>query len=144
MGLLDTMTNVANTVVDSKPSVVKGTVTGVYGNAVSVSSDMGGFENILCIGSPRVDVSCILVPVDDGFVCVPDIDSYTRAEVDEIVQDIISGDIDLKDYVRKADLINNTEYDVDLNLSFGTRGFDDTITIDMDIVDHVVSKIIRI
>ena len=69
---------------------------------------------------------------------------YDIGQIDEIVSDIISGDIDLTDYVKKSDLIDETKYDIDLNLSFGTKGFDDTITIDMDIVDYVVSKIINI
>ena len=69
---------------------------------------------------------------------------YDQGKIDEIVADIISGDIDLTDYVKKSDLIDETKYDIDLNLSFGTKGFDDTITIDMDIVDYVVSKIINI
>lgn len=50
------------------------------------------------------------------------------------------GDIDLKDYIKKSDLINKTKYDIDLNLNFGASGMDDIITIDMDIVDHIVNK----
>lgn len=49
-----------------------------------------------------------------------------------------------KDYVKKEDLIDPTKYDIDLNLSVGLSGLDDTITIDMDIVDHIVDKTINI
>ena len=42
--------------------------------------------------------------------------------------------------MRKSDLIDNTKYDIDLNLNFGASGIDDIITIDMDIVDHIVNK----
>lgn len=57
---------------------------------------------------------------------------------------ITGGNTDLSDYVKKADLINKNKYDIDLNLSFGLKGQDDTIVIDMDIVDHVVNKEINL
>lgn len=51
---------------------------------------------------------------------------------------------DLSDYVKKSDLLDKTKYDIDLNLSFGLKGQDDSIVIDMDIVDHVVNKEINL
>lgn len=50
---------------------------------------------------------------------------------------------DLKDYVKKVDLIDPTKYGIDLNIDFGVRGVDDNIIIDMDIVDHIVNKTIN-
>ena len=58
------------------------------------------------------------------------------------MDNIPSGEIDLSEYVRKDDLLDKTKYDIDLNLSFGLKGEDDTIVIDMDIVDHIVDKTI--
>lgn len=63
-------------------------------------------------------------------------------ELEEKVDNIPSGEIDLSEYVRKDDLLDKTKYDIDLNLSFGLKGEDDTIVIDMDIVDHIVDKTI--
>lgn len=54
------------------------------------------------------------------------------------------GSGDLSEYVRKDDLIDNTKYDIDLNLDFGLKGQDDTIVIDMDIVDYIVDKEINL
>lgn len=51
---------------------------------------------------------------------------------------------DLSDYVKKTDLIDKNKYDIDLNLSFGLKGQDDTIVIDMDIVDYIVDKEINL
>ena len=69
---------------------------------------------------------------------------YGLLNIDEKLVDIAVGDFDLTGYVKTEDIVDNTKYDIDLNLSFGTKGFDDTITIDLDIVDYVVSKIINI
>lgn len=51
---------------------------------------------------------------------------------------------DLSNYVKKSDLINKNKFDIDLNLNFGISGLDDSIIIDMDIVDHIVNKTINI
>lgn len=69
---------------------------------------------------------------------------YDQSDIDLIIQDIETGGIDLTEYVKKEDLIDNTKYDIDLDLSVGLSGLDDTITIDMDIVDHIVNKRIDI
>lgn len=102
-------------------------------------------RNIRCTGSVDNTGKGLLV-FEDGKQDKPYVllstdlnDYYTKSEVD----DLITGDKDLNDYVKKADLIDNTKYDVDLNLSFGLSGQDDSIIIDMDIVDHIVNKIIK-
>lgn len=74
------------------------------------------------------------------------VDYATKKDIKELQDEIDnlepSGG-DLKDYIKKEDLIDNTKCDVDLNLNFGLKGLDDTITIDMGIVDYVVEKIIN-
>ena len=47
-------------------------------------------------------------------------------------------------YLTESDLIDDTKYDIDLDISFGLAGLDDTITIDMDIVNYIVDKTINI
>ena len=66
--------------------------------------------------------------------------SYTRSEIDKIVEDIISGDVDLKDYVRKTELLE--DYDVDLDIS--CRVGEEAMTVDFSIVEGTVSKSIDI
>ena len=72
------------------------------------------------------------------------LESLGLMDIDERVRELVIGDIDLSGYVKKSDLIDNSKYDIDLNLSVGLSGLDDTITIDMDIVDHIVNKRIDI
>lgn len=55
------------------------------------------------------------------------------------IPSIVSGD-----YVEKTDLVNKNKYDIDLNLNFGLSGIDDSISIDMDIVNYIVDKTINI
>ena len=66
---------------------------------------------------------------------------YTKDEINSLLSG--SSGVELTDYVKKTDLIDNTKYDIDLNLNFGASGMDDVITIDMDIVDHIVNKTIN-
>lgn len=51
---------------------------------------------------------------------------YTKAEVDKIVEDIISGDIDLKDYMKWSDYTNDLGNQTDT--SEFLRALDNTIT----------------
>lgn len=68
---------------------------------------------------------------------------YDKSEVEMLLADVETGGINLSDYVKKDDLTNNAEYDIDLNLNFGLSGLDDNITIDMDIVNYIVNKTIN-
>ena len=141
----ESIQSIAGGVVDTMPSTVFGRVIRYSDNTVTVETSDGVLENIKSVNNPHVGGACILVPVEDDFVCVPLVhDEYSKDEIDDIVSEIISGQIDLSKYVKKADIVDPTKYDIDLDLSFGTKGFDDTITIDMDIVDYVVSKVINI
>ena len=56
---------------------------------------------------------------------------------------ITSGLEQLNNKIDNGDIIDNTKYDIDLNIDFGVRGINDTIIIDMDIVNYQVTKTIN-
>lgn len=63
---------------------------------------------------------------------------YDSGEVDEKILDAITGEgIDLSDYVKKSELTE--DYDVDLDFQFGLSGQDDTIRINTAIVEKLLS-----
>ena len=64
------------------------------------------------------------------------------ADLNDKIENIDLDNLELPDYVAKSELTDNTKYNIDLDLHFGLRGLDDTIIIDMNIVDHIVNKTI--
>ena len=113
-----------------------GVINKIYeDNFIDINLDNEILTYIKCFGSPNFGDSCIILFADNDF-------NNPIAICENIGG---GGDTPkLKDYVKKADLINKNKYDIDLNLSFGLKGQDDTIIIDMDIVDHIVNKNINI
>jgi len=88
---------------------------------------------IKCVGSPKTDSKGVVVFINNDFNN-PVVICKNAAD---------GGGGDLSEYIKKQDLLDNTQYDIDLNLSFGLSGLDDSIIIDMDIVDHKVNKTIN-
>lgn len=101
-------------------------------NVGEFDSDMSSLEY-----TTREDVEDIIVGKIDLTGIYERLDTL-QEEIDNL--DPGGGSADLKDYVKKDDLIDNTKFDIDLNLNFGLTGSEDSIIIDMDIVDHIVNK----
>ena len=122
MGLMDTFVSIVNDVVEGKPSTLFGRIINYYENTVTVETDNGLLENIKCVNVPVIGSPCILVPVDEEYICIPtQMDEYTREEIDEMIS---GGSVDLKQYVKKAD--------VDLKFSLEDNG---TIIFGIDVGD---------
>lgn len=105
-------------------------------NFIDINLDNEILNYVKCFGNPQLEDNCIVFFINNDF-----------NNPIAICEDIGGGGGDtpeLKDYVKKKDLIDKTKYDVDLNIQFGASGIDDMIIIDMDIVDHKVSKTINI
>ena len=99
------------------------TITSITGNYATVKEDESELEHtnvpLLNGVNLRVGDKVVLGFVDNSIynpIALGGIGQksvYTKAEVDKIVEDIISGDIDLKDYMKwsdyTADLGNQTE-----------------------------------
>ena len=94
---------------------------------------LGGYENLF---SDKGSVQSLADLLQNNY--------YDKSEVysKEEIAGIVTGNIglELSDYVTKTDLIDNTKYGVDLDLTFGVRGMQDKIIVDMDIVNYMVSK----
>lgn len=130
MGLLDTFQSVVDDRLDKQPSIIHGTVIEYYDGACSVRTSEGVLESVKCFNVPVIGCSCIIVPVDGESVCIPNVDSYTRDEVDEFISEIISGDIDLKDYIKKDEFLDL--FEVDFNMSLGNVLLnDDSFSLDI-------------
>ena len=71
MGLLDTISNVAQDVIDQQPQTLYGTVTNYYEGSCTVATDTGTFENIKCINIPKIGSACLLIPVGEEYTCIP-------------------------------------------------------------------------
>ena len=71
MGLLDTLQGISENAISEQSKPVYGTVTAYYDGTVTVETDEGVFENIKCVNIPKIGTSCILLPVDDEYNCIP-------------------------------------------------------------------------
>ena len=71
MGLFDTITSMAQDVVDNQPKTVLGTVTNYYDGSCTVATDNGTFENIKCVNVPKIGSACLLIPVGEEYTCIP-------------------------------------------------------------------------
>ena len=96
MGLLDTMTGVAQDTIDQQPKPLNGTVKAYYDGAVTVETTDGVMENIQCSGVPKINCACLLVPVDDTYVCIPnEVDDTAMIYAMGLGKFSINGDGDL-------------------------------------------------
>lgn len=78
MGLFDTLTNMAQDTIDSQPKSLYGTVTRYYDGACTVKTDDGILENIQCVNIPKIGTSCLLIPINGEYNCIPnEIDDTT-------------------------------------------------------------------
>ena len=78
MGLLKTITGVAQDTIDKQPKTLYGTVTNYYNGTCTVETDDGLLENIKCINIPKIGTACLLIPVDEEYNCIPnEIDDTT-------------------------------------------------------------------
>jgi hypothetical protein len=71
MGLLDLISNITQDIIDKQPKPLNGTVKAYYDGACTVETDDGVMENIECVNIPKIGTSCLLVPVDDEYTCIP-------------------------------------------------------------------------
>ena len=72
MGLLDTITNTAQDVVDQQPKTLTGTVTSYYNGQCTVNiDDEESMENLQCVNIPKIGTQCLLVPVEDTYQVIP-------------------------------------------------------------------------
>lgn len=131
MGLLDTIQNVTRNELESRPSAVMGVVTAYYDGSCTVRTDGGTLENIKCVTPPMIEGPCVVVPVGEDMVCVPNVDGYTRKQIDDIIEDIISGDIDLSNYIKKDEFLNLFEVDFDMSLGNPLLPNGDSFTLDI-------------
>lgn len=110
------------------------TISKVYKDGfVDVIANNEVLSYIKCIGSPKKDREGVVVFINNDFNNPIVICKSASG----------GGSGDFSEYVKKEDLLDNTQYDIDLNLNFGLSGLDDSITINMDIVDHIVNKTIN-
>lgn len=94
--LINSIQAISESVIQNQPSTNFGRVIRYYENTVTVETEDGVLENIKCINVPQVGSPCILIPVGEEFVCVPnEVDEYTKEEIDEIIDEIITGKIEL-------------------------------------------------
>ena len=118
--------------INKLPINLDGIITKIYPNDfVDISTSNGIIRYVECVGAPILNAKGVVVFVNNDFN-----NPFFISES--------KGGGDLSNYVRKNDLLDKTKYDIDLNLSFGLKGQDDTIVINMDIVDHVVNKEINL
>ena len=134
--LADEISAIARYEVNQIPVNKLGRITKNYPNSDFVDVELLNGDTLVylqCIGSADIDDTVLIVFIDGK-----------NENPIAITSSENGGEVDLKDYVKKVDLIDKTKYDIDLNLNFGLKGEDDTIVIDMDIVDHIVNKRIDI
>ena len=62
-------------------------------------------------------------------------DVYTKAEIDEIIENLPGGGGDMSDYVRKDEILVN--YSVDFDYELGIGGLDDSITIYPYLIERI-------
>lgn len=146
--LADEIITIIEANANNNPAPVLATVTKVYtDNCIDARLSNSVYKYIRTIGEPVLDTNVVIVFTDEEVpvaVCgnVDLSDYYTREEVDDIIEEIGSGEIDLSGYVKTEDLDN---LNIDLDLSFGISGRDDSIIIDLDIVNgEIIDKIINI
>lgn len=133
MGLFDTIQGINNDNMAKLPSNKLGKVKNYYNGACTVETSEGTLENIPTLNPPKIGEGCVLVAVGKDYVCIPlDLEVYTKAEIDEIIEDIISGDIDLSNYVKKSDVQLKFEIESPSPLNDSNGGY---MTIGLDIGD---------
>lgn len=119
---------IVNSVANNNPAPQECVISKIYDNGyVDVRLDIGIIKYIECIGSTSVDSKGIVVYPDGNLnnaKAISITDYYTKAEIEKIVEEIISGQIDLKNYVKKSD--------VALKFDLETNGY---ITLGLDIGD---------
>lgn len=71
MGLLTTIQNTSQDIIDQQPKPINGTITAYYEGTATVTTEDGTFENIKCNGIPKIGTGCLLVPVEDTYNCIP-------------------------------------------------------------------------
>jgi hypothetical protein len=81
MPLLDTVQSITKDELSKQPSPVLGIVTAYYDGSCTVRTDEGTFENIKCIGIAKLNLPCILIPVGETYVCIPNMDSQTTTPI---------------------------------------------------------------
>ena len=71
VSFLETLQTVSQDIIDTQPSNIYGTIIKEYENTVTVETEDGTFENLLCIGTPVLGSACILLSVDEEYICLP-------------------------------------------------------------------------
>lgn len=129
---VDNIKLISESIIDSRPSTNFGRVIKYYQNTVTVETDDGVLENIKCVNIPKVGSPCVLLPIGEEFVCIPtEMDEYTKEEIDEIVADIISGQIDLNRYIRKDEFLDLFDVDFDYTLGNPLEFTDGVLNLDI-------------
>ena len=107
--LIENIQAISENVIQNQPSANFGRVIRYYDDTVTVETDDGVLENIKCVNVPQIGSPCVLVPVRGEFVCIPnDVDEYTKEEIDQIIEEIITGKI---------------EVDIDLDMNLMDNGY---------------------
>ena len=132
--LADEIVLIVDDQISRLPVNLECTISKVYKDGfVDVVANDEVLSYIKCIGSPKKDADGVVVFINNDFNHPLVVCKNAAA----------GGGGDLSEYVKKEDLISKQDYDIDLDLSFGLSGLDDSITINMDIVDHIVNKTIN-
>ena len=129
--IADEIVDIAKAEISQIPVNKQCTIISDYPNTPFVDIQLLNGETmkyLQCIGSTEVGSTAVLV--------------FTDGNTDNpiVINSSVNADVDLNDYVKKVDLVDKTKYDIDFNVVFGSSGMDDIITLDWDIVNHIVNK----
>lgn len=112
--LADEIISIVESVANNNPAPIECTIRKIYTNGyVDVTTESGNFNYLECIGATKTGAKGVIVFIngDPNNGKVISVDNYTKSEIQEIIQDLISGQIDLSGYVKKAevdmDLLDN-------------------------------------
>lgn len=134
MGLLDTMTGIAQDTIDSQPKTLYGTVTNYHDGVCTVETDDGIFENIQCVNIPKIGTACILIPVDETYNCIPNeiddtislyamgLGKFTINEDSDLLIDLPIGVTNYFSLNNDGDLIINLDSETNQHFSINEEG----------------------